>query len=318
MKKVLMLVLCIALVFGSGAIAEEPIRIAYSTNGLSNPQMAETVDHMVKYAEEKYGASLVFADADSDANTQIMQIENFIQSDVDALILSPIDPHALEDVAAEARAAGIKVVDFNRNLENADAGLNGDLNQMAVLLAEMAAEWILEHYGDEEVEWGLLDIQTMEVGIWQSETCKATMAELVPNAKMVAALHTLTLEEGVSATETLMQAHPNVKVILGCSAGAGVGANKVMTQYLMPEEYDDYAVFSIDATEEELLGIIDDEVQKGAVGNGGGIRHAEILVDMAIALVKGEHVDRIVWLPLEKITAENVDEAYARLYPDSQ
>lgn len=80
------------------------------------------------------------------------------------------------------------------------------------------------------------------------------MRELVPNAKMVAALHTLTLEEGVSATETLMQAHPNCRVILGCSAGAGVGANKVMTQYLMPDEYDDYAVFSIEATEEELLG----------------------------------------------------------------
>ena len=115
-----------------------------------------------------------------------------------------------------------------------------------------------------------------------------------------------------------MQAHPNCRVILGCSAGAGVGANKVMTQYLIPDEYDDYAVFSIDATEEELLGIINDEVQKGAVGNGGGIRHAEILVDMAVSLVKGEEVDRIVWLPLEKITAENVDEAYARLYPDAE
>lgn len=91
MKKVFALMLCFIMAFGCAAFAEEPIRIAYSTNGLSNPQMAETADHMVTYAQEKYGATLVFADADSDANTQIMQIENFIQSGVDALILSPID-----------------------------------------------------------------------------------------------------------------------------------------------------------------------------------------------------------------------------------
>lgn len=51
--------LCFIMAFGCAAFAEEPIRIAYSTNGLSNPQMAETADHMVTYAQEKYGATLV-------------------------------------------------------------------------------------------------------------------------------------------------------------------------------------------------------------------------------------------------------------------
>ena len=319
MKKVLLAALTCAMIlsfatFGTmTASAEESggYTIAWATMGLSNPVWANTLNHAIEFVEGK-GDTLIYADAGDDPAKQVSQIENFIESGVDAIIIQALDPNSLDDVCKLAGERGIYTVDFNRYIENATCHLNADLEEGGRMLARMAAEWIEENYGDEEIEVGLLDIQTSEVGLMESQACQAEFAEVAPNAKIVSILSTLTLEEGVTNTEAMMNSNPNIKVIMGCSSGAGIGGNTVLCDLLPESEWDKFGLFSFDATEEECLAI-KDGVIKGSISPQSGERHAELLLDMAYRCLAGEEVET-EWLDFKMIREDNVDDYLKEAY----
>lgn len=290
---------------------QEKIRIGWATYGLSNPVWANMLNYAVDWSKDK-GIELTYVDGGDDPAKQVSQVENFVQSNVDAIILQAIDPNSLADVAAEAVEKGIYVVDFNRAVENCSVHLSADLEYGGRQLAQMTAEWVNEVYPDEPIKVGLLDIQTVEIGIIESKACQEEFAKLCPNAEIVSVLSTLTLEEGVGNTEAMMNAHPDIKVIMCCSAGAGVGANTVLTSLKDESEWDKIGLFGFDATEEECLAI-KNGIMKGTISPGTSIEHAEILLTMALDLIEGKGAEDQS-LPFFAVTAENVDQYLADAY----
>lgn len=277
--------------------------IGWATYGLSNPVWANMLNYAVDWCKER-GISFTYVDAGDDPAAQVSQVENFVQAGVDAIILQAVDPNALVDVSKEAVAKGIHVVDFNRAVEGCSVHLNADLEYGGRLLAQTTAEWVKEVYGDEPIKVGLLDIQTVEIGIIESKACQEEFAKLCPNAEIVSILSTLTLEEGVTNTEAMLNAHPDIKVIMACSSGAGLGANTVITDRYPESEWEKIGLFGFDATEEECIAIREG-VMKGTISPGTSIDHANILLQMAVDLIEGKTVEDQS-LPFFAVTDENV------------
>ena len=67
------------------------------------------------------GAEFTIVACDDSSATQIGQIENFISSGCDLIMVHPSDAAAVEDVCAQAREAGIKVMCWDDPMENTDA-----------------------------------------------------------------------------------------------------------------------------------------------------------------------------------------------------
>jgi len=57
---------------------------------------------------------------ESNVSKQIAQIENFVASGVDVLIVHPADPAGVESACKQAREQGVKVLSWDDPLENAD------------------------------------------------------------------------------------------------------------------------------------------------------------------------------------------------------
>lgn len=313
MRKLFAALLAVVLL-ASAAQAGEKYRVGVSFYNLTNPFWSEITAESVRYGKTR-DLDVTYVDAGTDSAKQIAQIENFIQSGVDALIVIAIDMAAVEDVLKRAMDAGIKVVDYARGVENAHTTYALPAVENGKVLSKMAADWAKTKYAESDtVEWGHLSIETVEIGVIEGRATEEGMLNVLPNSKMVARSSTLTVQEGMTNTEGFIQANPDMRMVISLSAGGGVGGNEAIKAVADPEEYDDWGLFSIDGTEEELLNILRGDPQKGTIANGGSMQHAHTLVDLAWKLLHGESVERVTYMPIIPITKENAQSFYDETY----
>ena len=70
---------------------------------------------------EAKGSNVELQYAEDDVQAQVSQIENMISQQVDVLVIAAIDSGALTGVEAQAKAAGIPIIAYDRLLMDTDA-----------------------------------------------------------------------------------------------------------------------------------------------------------------------------------------------------
>ena len=296
----------------SAAPTDGDYSIGVTFSDLSNPVWAELVQEAQSYGEEQ-GMAVNYVDATGDAAKQVTQIENFIQQDVDAIVITAVDAQALVDVTKRAQDEGIKVVGYTQVLDNYDAQYLVDAYATGYANGEAAAEWINENYGDEEVvEWALMDLPTFPEIIDRANGIKEAIEELAPNAELVATNSALNAEEGLKNAENFLQANPDLKMIATIGGGGAQGGNEGVKARI--SDYDSFGVFGIDATDIEVQAIINGDPQKSTISLGGGKAHGRTLIDITASLLNGEDVEKDQYMPIEVINSENAQEYYDEVF----
>ena len=102
---------------------ERLIRVGFSQVGSeSDWRMANTAS-MTAALSEANGFELIFDNAKQRQENQLLAIRNFIQQDVDFIVLAPIAESGWDDVLQEAAAAGIPVIIVDRQIDVEDKNL---------------------------------------------------------------------------------------------------------------------------------------------------------------------------------------------------
>lgn len=298
---------------GSAAAPDAEYTVGVTFSDLSNPVWAELVQEAKTYGADE-GISVNYVDAKSDAATQVTQIENFIQQDVDAIIICAVDSKSLIAATQKAQDAGIKVVGYTQVLDNYDAQYLVDAYATGYANGEAAAEWINETYPDEDVvEWGLMDLPTFPEIIDRAKGIKDAVEELAPNAKLVATNSALTAEEGVTNAENFLQANPKMKMIATIGGGGAQGGNEGVKASGITD-YDQFGLFGIDATQIEIENIIKGDPQKSSISLGGGKAHGRTLIDITADLLAGEDVEKDQYMPVTVINADNAQDYFDEMF----
>ena len=204
--------------------AKDSAAVGMTFADLGNPVWAELAKEAIAYGQSK-GITITSVDAQNDSAKQVTQIENFIQSGAKAIIICAVESNALTEVTKKAQEAGIKIIGYTQVLQNYDSQYLVDAYNTGFANGEKAASWIKEVYGDEPVEWGLMDLPTFPEIIDRANGIKDAIAKGAPNAKLVATAPALTAEDGVANAENFLQANPNMKVIATIGGGGAYGAN---------------------------------------------------------------------------------------------
>lgn len=283
------------------------------TLNLGNLTWAELAEAAKAHAKE-LGMDITVQNSNDDATTQVSQIENFIQSGVDAIIVAAVESNSVEDVCKSAQEAGIKVIAYTQVIENSDAQYLVDAYNTGYACGERAAQWIKEVYGDEEIEWALQDLPKYPEIIDRANGIKEAIEELAPNAKLVATQPAEVMEDGQKNAENFMQSNPNIKVICSIGSGGGAGANEGVKSYISEDEYDKFGIFGIDATEQEIMNIINEDPQKSSVSLGGGAVHGEKLIDIADNFRNNVEQEKDQYMPITVIDSSNAQEYYDEQY----
>lgn len=314
MTKLLAVLLVVVSLTAGCAKKEEPstsatekkgIKVGMTVQDLSNPTWAGYCQALQKEIKSK-GGSMTFVACDSNASKQITQIENFVASGVNVLIVHPADPVGAEDALKQARKAGVKVITWDDDLENADIAWLIDNHKLGYMIGEYAAKWINEKLGG-TASVAILNYPQLPILLQRGNGIKDAITKLAPKANIVAETSVINPQEGISKMETIFQSNPKLKVVACIGGGGSVGANEEAKA--AGKVTDDFGIFAADATQPELSAMKNNEgIRMSVTITGTNTAIAEQIWGMVQKLASGEPIaTKEIYRELIPVTKENVD-----------
>lgn len=282
---------------------DKKIHIAYTTMDLSNPYFI----HMVKGMEEKadeLGVEITVHDGKGDAASQISAVENFIVQKVDAVIISANDAEALQPMVEKAHEAGISVLTANVPLENSDAHFDLIQYDYGFMGGEIAGNWIKEKLNG-EAEVAVFGYSQIPIVKERVNGIIDGIKSIAPNAKIVAEQDAQTTELGLKVTEAILQANPNVKVIVGMNDAGPLGAFEAVKA--AGKDSDDFCIVGLDAVPEALEKIKEGSIYRGTV-DISPYDTGKLMVETTLKVIDGEKFEELIKFPMVPVTTENIDE----------
>ncbi len=119
LKSKLLAVATATLMVLSNASVAKDLKIGMSIDDLRLERWQKDRDIFVNKAES-LGAKVFVQSANGNATAQISQIENMLNKDIDVLVIIPFNGEVLSNVIAEAKKEGVKVLAYDRLINNAD------------------------------------------------------------------------------------------------------------------------------------------------------------------------------------------------------
>ena len=257
------------------------------------------------------GIDVQIEDAQNDVARQLDQINNFIASGVDAIIVNPVDTSATQAMTDAASSAGVPLVFVNRQPVNVDTlpdnqafvasneiesgtletfeickmlraqGLGGGARAY-VMMGELSNQAAVQRTKDIEDVLGMdmcnfIEVIDQQTANWSREQANSLMTNWLASSEDFHAVITNNDEMALGAIQAMK------------AAGTDMA---------------DVVVGGVDATQDALAamqaGDLDVTVFQNAGGQGSGALNA------AIALANGEEVDQKVYIPFELVTPANI------------
>lgn len=304
MKKILYAVAMTSLM-ASPALAEN---IGVSMAKFDDNFLTVLRNGMQDYATSLSGVSLQVEDAQNDVSKQLSQIQNFIAQGVDAIVVNPVDTDATPKMTKLAADAGVPLVYVNRLPADAD---------------KLPAK--ISFVGSNESDSGTLEMQQVCKLMGGKGNILVMMGELSNQAarQRTQDVHDVIAKPECSGIKIIEEQTGNWDrtqgtdlmtnwISSGVQFDAVVSNNDEMAigaiQALKAAGYDmgKIIVGGVDATQDALAamkaGDLDVTVFQNAAAQGSGA------VDTALKLAKGEKVDKLVWVPFELVTPDNMDQ----------
>lgn len=271
---------------------------------------------MTEHASSLKNVSLQLEDAQGDNARQLNQIQNFVASGVDAIIVNAVDTDATSAMSNAAKAAGIPLVYVNyepvnvNSLPNKQAFVASDERESGTLQTREVCRQLKEAGKTEAkvlVIMGELQHQAARVRTQDIKDVIATpecsfmsiVEEQSGNWQRMQAADLMTnwLTAGVTFDAVIAN---NDEMALGAIQALKAGGIDMK----------DVIVAGIDATQDARAamqaGELDVTVFQDADGQGRGA------VDTALQIARGETVDKKVYIPFELVTPANLKDYSSR------
>jgi ribose transport system substrate-binding protein len=182
-------------------------------------------------AGKKHGVKTEFQASQAfEVPQQVQVIENLIARHVDGMAVSALDDQGVTPVINQAMDGGIKVITFDAPAPSSKAlSYIGTDNEAAGYAGGEALIKVMGSEGGEvAVLQGGLGAPNLNLRYTGFERC---LKEKAPKVKIVAREDTQgKIDQTVNKTESILQAHPNLKAIFGLSAECAPGAASVLRQ----------------------------------------------------------------------------------------
>lgn len=298
---------------GSASAADCKVGVAMYTLGA--PYFAAQVAAAADQAE-KAGCEVSTADGQNDMAKQIADVEDMVAKGVNLLILNPRDPEGLVAAANAATAAGVKVVVMDSSI-NTRADVITQVRSSNDQNGFLVGQWLAKKMEGKPIKMILLSgSQGNEVGRDRRLGVFKGLLEGQLVNEGHAGFEVLgqgwggwSNEGGLTAAEDLLQAHPDVNVILGENDSMVLGAMKALEA---AGKTDDVLVLAAADGQKEALALIK-EGKYGATGLNDPDLVARTAVDIGLKALNGELDASFPKLNLttpDVITTENVEKYY--------
>lgn len=312
MKKHLMIV-AVASMLATSASAET---IGVSMALFDDNFLTVLRNGMTDYAKTQKDVVLQIEDAQNDVGKQLSQVQNFVASGVDAIIVNPVDTDATVAISQVADAAGIPLIYVNRQPVNVDqlsekqAFVASDEKESGTLQTKEVCR-ILKEAGKTEakavVMMGELSNQAARM---RTQDIKDVIA--TPECSFIKIVEEQTANwsrtQGADLMTNWLSAGAQFDAVIANNDEMAIGA--IQSLKASGKDMKSVIVSGIDATQDALAamaaGDLDVTVFQNAAGQGKGA------VDAALKVARGEKIEKKGYVPFELVTPANLKDYQAK------
>lgn len=268
---------------------------------------------MTDHADSMPDLTLQVEDATNDVAKQLNQVQNFIASGVDAIIINAVDTSATQAMSDAAEGAGIPLVYVNRQPINVDTLPS---NQAFVASNEIESG-TLETFEickmlRAEGKAGGADVVIMigelsnQAAVQRTKDAHDVIDMDMCNFMNVVEEQTANWSrtEGQDLVTNWLASGSTFDAVIANNDEMAIGA--VQALKAAGVSMDDVIVGGVDATQDALIsmqqGGMDLTIFQDAYGQGEGS------IDTALAIIAGEDVDQKVYIPFKLVTMDNIDD----------
>lgn len=290
----------------------EKIKLGFIPMDLSVQYFSSLLEGAKAFEAAHPDVELNVVDGANDVSKQVSGVENLINAGCKAIDLRCLDEAALADSVKSTVAKGIYVTTYPDSMEGRSTGVAYDDYNRGFLLAKEATKWINEKLGG-TAEVAFLFEPDNQNAMKRIQAFHDVFKSDCPNAQIVAEDQGFTTDVAMSTTESILQAHPNVKVIICSNDAAGVGVYEAVTS--AGKATDDFFVGGIDGDTAAMDLIAKGGIYRCSVACKWLTQDIEwkVMQNMYDAVKTGKFVDKIV-IEESAITKDTVD-AYRTMTP---
>ncbi|MBE1514928.1 substrate-binding domain-containing protein [Nesterenkonia halotolerans] len=296
---------------GENSEPGEDVVIGFSGPAAGHGWIGAITEGAQAQGDEFEDVDLRVSEGTDDVNQQISQIEQFINDEVDAIVVLPFDGAALTEIAIEAMEAGIPVVNVDREFSSPFAArttILGDNYGMGV----SAGEYICEQLGDDPdaVVAEIAGIDSLPLTQDRSDGFEEALSDCGLDVDNRVAAD-FTVAGGESAAANLLQAAPEIDAIWNHDDDQGVGVLAAIENAGRDEFFMVGGAGSANMMREIESGdsVVEATVVYPATQAADGVRLARLLAqDRAMGDLVQIEVPREIQLFAPVVTADNVDQ----------
>ncbi len=299
LSRILLASAALALSLGS-ANAAEVKKIGLAVANLQ-ANFFNQIKQSVEAEAKTRGITVVTVDAKGDGPTQVNQIQDLLTQNIDALIYIPAGAAAATVPVKLAKAAGVPVINVDRNAD----GAPGDtfLATDSVASAKSVCDYIIKQAGG---KGKMVIIHGQKGTTPEVDRTKGCMESVKanPDVKVVAEQwsNMWSQDEGFQIMQNMLQANPDVSIVFAQADGLALGAAQAI-KVANPSQKIVVGGFDGDTAALEAL--------KNGVFNATATQQTQKMgrtaVEMAVKIVGGEKVPPVQLMDATLTTKENVD-----------
>lgn len=266
-------------------------------------------DAIREYDEEHDEIEVKMVDAKNDSSTQLKQVEQFVVEGVDAIVTIPVETSSVGPLVNAAKSANIPIVVVNRLPEGdvvnkIDAYVGSESIQAGRLQMEEVAK-LLNNKGNIAIMNGELG---HEAAIKRTEGNKEIINKHAGMKVVREGTAKWQRADGIKLMENWIQSGEKIDALVSNNDEMAIGAIMALEA---AGKLNEVVVAGVDGTPDALkyiqegklkVSVFQDPVKQGQGG-----------IETAVKLAKGEKLnDKMVWVPYELITKDNVQEYVKR------
>ena len=284
----------------------EKVKIGFANLADTDLFCKRTMDYFVNFCAESHPEwEVICADANLDVNTQISQVENFVVSECDAIVIMPVDYEGAVPAVEAANAANIPVICLVIDAAGGEKVYVGSDNyECGKIQAEVANEQLPENAkivylaGTPGLHHATLRMNGF------TENLKRDDVEILSN--MPADFET---EKGMSVMEDWLQTYDQIDGLISANDTQAHGAIQAMKAV---DRLDNTFIISVDGSYDAFTEIANGEMYGTMFYNG------ELQAKNAIGVIEkflaGETEIEDVISKFELVTKDNVAEYMKKVY----
>jgi len=273
--------------------------VAFAQDTMNNDfriaQVYEVRDALAKHP----GIDFVYSDAKGQTSLLIRQIEQFIARKVDLLVVGTNDEKAVVPVIAKAYHSGIPVIILDRGVRGSE--YTTFINSDNIKIGAIGAEYIAKRLKGKGTVLLFEGIQTADVTQLRSRGFLDEIAKS-PGIKVLKRTGNYLRKDAIKEMEQLLAKGIRVDAIFSESDSMVSGARMALERYGI----DPASLITVgcDYTSEAQKAIREGRQTGSVLFPLGGKKTVEI----ALKIFKGETVPKHIFIPVQLVTKQNVEQ----------